>query len=76
MLSSVKSFDQLPDAIRYLRGDRSRAEFASTWGVTRQAVEQWESGQTSPRPATLAAMGISAEYIVVSSKANQSHPGE
>ena len=34
-----------PDALRRLRGDRSKAEMARAVGVTHQVYSNWEAGQ-------------------------------
>jgi hypothetical protein len=57
--------DQLPQYVLDKRGHRTQEEFAETLGVTRQAVVQWEKGQTLPKAEILAKLGLAKGYRVI-----------
>lgn len=60
----VISIDELSNYIKSLRGTQSKADFASRFGVSRQAVERWENGSARPAQAILREMNIERVYLV------------
>ena len=61
------SFSELLKQCRKKQG-MSQADLASHLGVTQQAVGKWESGKSSPDPATVARiaalLGTTADYLL------------
>ena len=59
-----------PELLRQCRKQKhmSQAELASLLGVTQQAVGKWESGKSSPDPATVAKLAeildTTADYLL------------
>ena len=59
-----------PELLRQCRKQKhmSQAELASILGVTQQAVGKWESGKSSPDPATVAKLAeildTTADYLL------------
>ena len=48
MLLRVTPKQKLADLVKELRGERSQRSFAKLCGVSNQAVQNWEKGQTWP----------------------------
>lgn len=63
---------ELREIIKKLRGERSQAEFAESITaalpadktVSKQAVSQWENGDTEPSDAVKKVLGIQTQYLL------------
>jgi ribosome-binding protein aMBF1 (putative translation factor) len=57
--------EQLPQFVLDKRGKKTQEEFAAEFGVTKQAVVQWEKGQTMPKADVLEKLGLAKCYRVI-----------
>lgn len=58
---------ELSALIKQCRGTRTMEAFGAEFGVTRQAVSQWENGTVAPNSKRLRKMGIVANFSPIQS---------